>query len=152
MYSLSFRACLLWQMVTTWRAPSTANGALASKWRGPTSNHTCSTPTRTRPAPCKLTECLKVCSYNFLLYFIYPSCCTFYRKLGRLCVCAEDKWQAVFEECWTQLGCEAPGQGENWKAWENIAVALTTSRRHIQDRYRSLDSSCEQVKVAKLQE
>ncbi|KAM7365714.1 hypothetical protein PAMP_016627 [Pampus punctatissimus] len=53
-------------------------------------------------------------------------------KLGRLCVCAEDKWQAVFEECWSQLGCEAPGQGENWKAWENIAVALTTSRRHIQ--------------------
>ncbi|XP_070711888.1 alsin isoform X1 [Pempheris klunzingeri] len=56
-------------------------------------------------------------------------------KLGRLCVSAEDKWQAVFEECWTQLGCEAPGRGENWKAWENIAVALTTSRRHIQDRY-----------------
>lgn len=56
------------------------------------------------------------------------------RKLGRLCVCAEDKWQAVFDECWTQLGCEAPGQGENWRAWENIAVALTTSRRHIDDR------------------
>ncbi|XP_074520358.1 alsin isoform X2 [Halichoeres trimaculatus] len=54
-------------------------------------------------------------------------------KLGRLCVCAEDKWQAVFEECWSQLGCETPGRGENWKAWENIAVALTTSRRHIQD-------------------
>ncbi|XP_034533940.1 alsin isoform X2 [Notolabrus celidotus] len=54
-------------------------------------------------------------------------------KLGRLCVCAEDKWQAVFEECWSQLGCEAPDQGENWKAWENIAVALTTSRQHILD-------------------
>uniref|UniRef100_UPI0037E8EF96 alsin n=1 Tax=Semicossyphus pulcher TaxID=241346 RepID=UPI0037E8EF96 len=54
-------------------------------------------------------------------------------KLGRLCVCAEDKWHAVFEECWSQLGCEAPGRGENWKAWENIAVALTTSRRHIKD-------------------
>ncbi|XP_026157539.1 alsin isoform X2 [Mastacembelus armatus] len=53
-------------------------------------------------------------------------------KLGRQCVCAEDKWQAVFEECWTQLGCDAPGQGENWKAWENIAVELTTSQRHIQ--------------------
>ncbi|XP_061898936.1 alsin isoform X1 [Entelurus aequoreus] len=56
-------------------------------------------------------------------------------KLGRLCVCAEEKWQAVFDECWIQLGCEAAGRGENWKAWENIAVALTTSRRHIQDRY-----------------
>ncbi|XP_030006777.1 alsin isoform X3 [Sphaeramia orbicularis] len=62
-------------------------------------------------------------------------------KLGRLCVCAEDKWQAVFEECWTQLGCEAPGQGENWKAWENIAVALTTSRRHIQDSPEVLSRS-----------
>ncbi|KAM9328216.1 alsin [Pholidichthys leucotaenia] len=54
-------------------------------------------------------------------------------KLGRLCVSAEDKWQAVFEECWSQLGCEAPGHGENWRAWENIAVALTTSQRHIVD-------------------
>ncbi|XP_069554413.1 alsin isoform X2 [Brachyistius frenatus] len=62
-------------------------------------------------------------------------------KLGRLCVCAEDKWQAVFEECWSQLGCEAPGQGENWKAWENIAVALTTSRRHVQDSPEMLSLS-----------
>ncbi|XP_044043774.1 alsin isoform X4 [Siniperca chuatsi] len=62
-------------------------------------------------------------------------------KLGRLCVCAEDKWQAVFEECWSQLGCEAPGRGENWKAWENIAVALTTSRRHIQDSPEMLSRS-----------
>ncbi|XP_037617894.1 alsin isoform X2 [Sebastes umbrosus] len=62
-------------------------------------------------------------------------------KLGRLCVSAEDKWQAVFEECWSQLGCEAPGQGENWKAWENIAVALTTSRRHIQDSPENLSRS-----------
>ncbi|XP_073351569.1 alsin [Pagrus major] len=62
-------------------------------------------------------------------------------KLGRLCVCAEDKWQAVFDECWTQLGCEAPGRGENWKAWENIAVALTTSRRHIEDSPEMLSRS-----------
>uniref|UniRef100_A0AAQ6IFW8 Alsin Rho guanine nucleotide exchange factor ALS2 b n=1 Tax=Anabas testudineus TaxID=64144 RepID=A0AAQ6IFW8_ANATE len=63
------------------------------------------------------------------------------RALGRLCVCAEDKWQAVFEECWSQLGCEEPGRGENWKAWENIAVALTTSRRHIQDSPELLSRS-----------
>ncbi|XP_019120648.2 alsin isoform X2 [Larimichthys crocea] len=62
-------------------------------------------------------------------------------KLGRLCVSAEDKWQAVFEECWSQLGCEEPGQGENWKAWENIAVALTTSRRHIEDSPEILSRS-----------
>ncbi|XP_034030779.1 alsin isoform X2 [Thalassophryne amazonica] len=60
-------------------------------------------------------------------------------KLGRLCVCADNKWQAVFDECWSELGCSGVGQGEHWKAWENIAVALTTSRRHIQDS-RTLES------------
>ncbi|XP_069377256.1 alsin isoform X5 [Paralichthys olivaceus] len=62
-------------------------------------------------------------------------------KLGRLCVCSEDKWQAVFVECWSQLGCETSGQGENWKAWENIAVALTTNRWQIQDRPEILSRS-----------
>nr|XP_033471621.1 alsin isoform X4 [Epinephelus lanceolatus] len=62
-------------------------------------------------------------------------------KLGRLCVSPKDKWQAVFEECWSQLGCEAPGRGESWKAWENIAVALTTSRRHIEDSPEMLSRS-----------
>ncbi|XP_037552375.1 alsin [Nematolebias whitei] len=62
-------------------------------------------------------------------------------KLGRLCVSAEDKWQAVFEECWTQMGCEAPGQGENQKAWESITVALTTNRQHVQDSPETLSRS-----------
>ncbi|CAL8292457.1 unnamed protein product [Arctogadus glacialis] len=53
--------------------------------------------------------------------------------LGRLCVCAEDKWPSVFEECWAALGCTAPGQGPPSRAWEGIAVALTASRRHLQD-------------------
>ncbi|XP_066543467.1 alsin isoform X2 [Amia ocellicauda] len=54
-------------------------------------------------------------------------------KLGILAVPPEEKWKAVFEECWSQLGCEGPGHGENWRAWENIAVALTTSRRQHRD-------------------
>uniref|UniRef100_A0A3B4X9Y3 Alsin Rho guanine nucleotide exchange factor ALS2 n=1 Tax=Seriola lalandi dorsalis TaxID=1841481 RepID=A0A3B4X9Y3_SERLL len=46
-------------------------------------------------------------------------------KLGRLCVCAEDKWQAVFEECWSQLGCEAPGQGDLvWSALKHINIPI----------------------------
>ncbi|KAI4831598.1 hypothetical protein KUCAC02_001134 [Chaenocephalus aceratus] len=53
----------------------------------------------------------------------------------------DDKWQAVFEECWSELGCETPGQGENGKAWENIAVALTTSRRLIQESPEALSRS-----------
>uniref|UniRef100_A0A4W5N1U1 Alsin Rho guanine nucleotide exchange factor ALS2 n=1 Tax=Hucho hucho TaxID=62062 RepID=A0A4W5N1U1_9TELE len=55
------------------------------------------------------------------------------RALGRLAVRPEEKWRVVFEECWMRLGCEAPGQGENQRAWENIAVALTTSRRQHRD-------------------
>ncbi|XP_077427017.1 alsin isoform X2 [Vanacampus margaritifer] len=62
-------------------------------------------------------------------------------KLGRLCVRAEEKWQAVFDECWCQLGCEAAGQGDNCKAWDNIAVALTTNRRHILDSPELLSRS-----------
>ncbi|XP_056286802.1 alsin isoform X2 [Pseudoliparis swirei] len=62
-------------------------------------------------------------------------------KLGSLYVCPEDKWRAVFEECWSRLGCEAAGRGENRKAWENIAVALTTSRQHIADSPETLSLS-----------
>ncbi|XP_035248403.1 alsin isoform X3 [Anguilla anguilla] len=62
-------------------------------------------------------------------------------KLGALAVRAEGKWRAVFEECWARLGCEAPGQGENWRAWENIAVTLTTSRRQHKDSPELLSRS-----------
>ncbi|KAM9828663.1 alsin isoform 1-T1 [Syngnathus typhle] len=62
-------------------------------------------------------------------------------NLGRLCVSAEEKWQAVFDECWRQLGCETPGQGDNCKAWDNIAVALTTNRQHILDSPEPLSRS-----------
>ncbi|KAM6894095.1 alsin [Xenentodon cancila] len=62
-------------------------------------------------------------------------------KLGRLCVPAEDKWDAVFEECWRQLGCDGPGRGEHWKAWENVAVALTTSQQHMRDSPGKLSRS-----------
>ncbi|XP_015414591.1 PREDICTED: alsin isoform X1 [Myotis davidii] len=58
-----------------------------------------------------------------------------FRKLGNLAVPADEKWKAVFDECWHQLGCESPGQGEVWKAWENIAVALTANRRQHRDRW-----------------
>ncbi|XP_066542491.1 alsin isoform X2 [Hoplias malabaricus] len=53
--------------------------------------------------------------------------------VGRYAVPAEQKWKAVFEECWSRLGCESPGQGENKRAWENIAVILTNSRREQTD-------------------
>ncbi|XP_061571851.1 alsin [Cololabis saira] len=62
-------------------------------------------------------------------------------KLGRLCVSAEEKWDAVFEECWRQLGCEGAGRGEHWKAWENVAVALSASQQHIRDSPEKLSRS-----------
>ncbi|XP_057160029.1 alsin isoform X7 [Ursus arctos] len=62
-------------------------------------------------------------------------------KLGNLAVSADEKWKAVFDECWRQLGCENPGQGEVWKAWDNIAVALTTSRRQHRDSPETLSRS-----------
>ncbi|XP_023695845.2 alsin isoform X1 [Paramormyrops kingsleyae] len=62
-------------------------------------------------------------------------------KLGSMAVRPEEKWCAVFEECWTRLGCDAPGRGENSKAWENIAVALTTSRRQHKDSPELLSRS-----------
>ncbi|XP_053453496.1 alsin isoform X2 [Nycticebus coucang] len=65
----------------------------------------------------------------------------FFRKLGNLAVPADEKWKAVFDECWRQLGCESPGQGEVWKAWDNIAVALTTNRRQHKDSPEILSRS-----------
>ncbi|XP_068446402.1 alsin isoform X2 [Clinocottus analis] len=69
-------------------------------------------------------------------------------KLGRLCVCAEDKWQAVFEECWSQLGCEAAGRGENRKAWENIAAALATNEDSPETLSLSHSRTLESLEVA----
>ncbi|NWZ19459.1 ALS2 protein, partial [Asarcornis scutulata] len=63
------------------------------------------------------------------------------RKLGILAVPPDEKWKAVFEECWNQLGCESPGQGDRWKAWDNIAVALTTNRRQHKDSPELLSRS-----------
>ncbi|KAM8806549.1 alsin [Eudromia elegans] len=63
------------------------------------------------------------------------------RKLGILSVPPDEKWKAIFEECWNQLGCESPGQGDRWKAWDNIAVALTTNRRQHKDSPELLSRS-----------
>nr|XP_055072519.1 alsin isoform X1 [Misgurnus anguillicaudatus] len=54
---------------------------------------------------------------------------------------AEEKWKAVFEECWCRLGCEFPCQGEYEKAWENIAISLTARRRQQRDRTGELSRS-----------
>ncbi|XP_049335273.1 alsin isoform X1 [Astyanax mexicanus] len=62
-------------------------------------------------------------------------------KLGRLAVPSEEKWKAVFGECWSRLGCESPGQGDTSTAWDNIAIALTTNRRQHRDSPELLSRS-----------
>ncbi|KAK3543549.1 hypothetical protein QTP70_023880, partial [Hemibagrus guttatus] len=62
-------------------------------------------------------------------------------EVGRYAVPAEQKWIAVFEECWSRLGCETPGVGETERAWENIAVILTANRREQCDSPKALSRS-----------
>ncbi|XP_069790417.1 alsin isoform X2 [Narcine bancroftii] len=72
-------------------------------------------------------------------------------KLGKLAVDPDEKWKAVFEECWSQLGCESAGQGDVLRAWENIAVCLTTSKRQHKDspdfRSRSHAQTLESLEI-----
>ncbi|XP_072902817.1 alsin isoform X3 [Hemitrygon akajei] len=72
-------------------------------------------------------------------------------KLGQLAVDPDEKWKAVFEECWSQLGCESAGQGDVLRAWENIAVCLTTSKRQHKDspdfRSRSHAQTLESLEI-----
>ncbi|XP_067264917.1 alsin isoform X4 [Chanodichthys erythropterus] len=60
---------------------------------------------------------------------------------GQHAVPAEEKWKAVFQECWGRLGCETPEQGLYEKAWENIAISLTARRRQQRDRPEELSRS-----------
>ncbi|XP_053493319.1 alsin [Ictalurus furcatus] len=62
-------------------------------------------------------------------------------KLGRFSVHPEEKWKAVFGECWSRLGCDTAGQGETRMAWDNIAIALTTNRRQHRDSPELLSRS-----------
>lgn len=62
-------------------------------------------------------------------------------KLGRLCVRADEKWQAVFQECWSELGCTAPGQGDTTKAWDNITLALASNPPQMHDSPQTMSRS-----------
>nr|XP_046260313.1 alsin-like isoform X3 [Scatophagus argus] len=57
--------------------------------------------------------------------------------LGQYVVPAGQRWVCVFDECWSRLGCDGAGKGERDAAWENIAVTITTARRHSPDLSRS---------------
>lgn len=66
-----------------------------------------------------------------------------FSKVGQYVVPAAQRWLCVFDECWSRLGCEAPGKGERAAAWDNIAVTITTARRQ---RYMQQHTQ-EQIKI-----
>ncbi len=87
-----------------------------------------------------LWECALISVARFSLSDIInvdgePMCLCDCSKLGRLAVHSEEKWKAVFLECWSRLGCDSPGQGQTTTAWDNIAIALTVNMRQQRDRY-----------------
>eukprot|EP00064_Thunnus_orientalis_P022355 superscaffoldBa00007454_g22549 len=51
-------------------------------------------------------------------------------RLGQYVVPAGQRWTCVFDECWSRLGCDSAARGERTTAWENIAVTITSARRH----------------------
>ncbi|XP_051937383.1 alsin-like isoform X1 [Hippocampus zosterae] len=58
-------------------------------------------------------------------------------RLGQYVVAADERWVCVFDESWRRLGCDIPGRGERTVAWENIAVSISSARRHSTDLSRS---------------
>ncbi|XP_077435486.1 alsin-like isoform X2 [Vanacampus margaritifer] len=57
--------------------------------------------------------------------------------LGQYVVSADERWVCVFDECWRRLGSDVTGRGERTTAWENIAVSISSARRHSPDLSRS---------------
>lgn len=68
-------------------------------------------------------------------------------KLGQYVVPAAQRWSCVFDECWSRLGCNAPGRGDRTVAWENIAVTITTTRRQTPDLSRSQSKILESLEL-----
>nr|XP_057937241.1 alsin-like isoform X2 [Doryrhamphus excisus] len=56
---------------------------------------------------------------------------------GQYLVAAGERWVCVFDECWRRLGCDVAGRGDRTTAWENIAVSISSARRHSPHLSRS---------------
>ncbi|XP_068602604.1 alsin-like [Brachionichthys hirsutus] len=68
-------------------------------------------------------------------------------RLGQYLVPTDQKWVCVFAECWSRLGCSAARRGERSTAWENIAVSITTARRHSPELSKSQSKVLECLEV-----
>ncbi|XP_071103612.1 alsin-like isoform X2 [Haliotis cracherodii] len=52
---------------------------------------------------------------------------------GKLSVPAEHKWADIFRHCCSLLGYKGDGKSNSDKAWESVAVFLTTGRKHLKE-------------------
>jgi hypothetical protein len=57
-------------------------------------------------------------------------------SFGKLCVAANQKWKAIFQQCYQQLGVAEPTGAKGGKAnvkvqkvWENVAVIINNSQQ-----------------------
>jgi hypothetical protein len=57
-------------------------------------------------------------------------------SFGKLCVAANQKWKAIFRQCYQQLGVPQPTGAKGsktrvdlQKVWENVAVVINNSQR-----------------------
>ncbi|XP_046736020.1 alsin isoform X3 [Diprion similis] len=75
-------------------------------------------------------------------------------SFGKLCVPPDQKWKAIFRQCYQQLGVSEPGSknnstatkiGETQRVWQNVAVVITNSHQDTiqrrKDIARDLNSS-----------
>ncbi|XP_046606576.1 alsin isoform X5 [Neodiprion virginianus] len=81
-------------------------------------------------------------------------------SFGKLCVPPDQKWKAIFRQCYQQLGVSEPGSknnstankiGETQRVWQNVAVVITNShqdtiqrRKDIARDLNSSSSTCRQ--------
>lgn len=67
---------------------------------------------------------------EFLQFYIYQIHIDqkykyYFSSFGKLCVSPNQKWKAIFRQCWASLGAGPDGKmADTQRAWESIAVAL----------------------------
>ncbi|KAJ3591672.1 hypothetical protein NHX12_006804 [Muraenolepis orangiensis] len=71
---------------------------------------------------------------------------------GHLCVRSgevleDQRYQGVFEECLSRLGCTSPGTRDQETAWNNVAITMTGCRRESPDLSRSQNRLLEGLEV-----
>ena len=53
---------------------------------------------------------------------------------GKLCVRADRKWEEMFFQCCESLHYSGDGEPNTKKAWEQIAIIVTSCRNKLKDK------------------